>query len=340
MIMRNKVWIMYKRFISLFTIFAIIFSLVGCGNTNSISKKSFDKNAKLKIVTTIFPIYDIVKNIVGDDKESDIKMLVDSGIDMHSFNPTAEDLRLINECDIFIYVGGESDDWAKRAVRGDDNLSKKSVSLMVELPHICKEEDDDMSKHYGLKEYKLENDEHIWMSPSNVFEITNALKAKICSLNSDKEKIYEENTKKFIDAIVLLDDGYEDMRAHIKKDTIIVADRFPFKYLCVDYRIKYFSAFSGCSAESEASFEKITSLANNVDDYDLNYVFIIEGNNNKIANTVIENTKKKNAKILTLDSMQSVTAKDIKNGASYLSIMEKNLLALKEGLEYDDETSD
>ena len=151
-------------------------------------------------------------------------------------------------------------------------------------------------------------------------------------LDPSNKTEYEDNATAYKEELTGLDKEYQDTVEHAKRKTLLFADRFPFRYLADDYRLKYYAAFKGCSAETEASFKTITFLANKVDEENLPYVMTIEGSDHKIAKSVISNTKKKTQQILTMDSMQSTTAQDVKDGKSYLSVMEENLSVLQKAL--------
>lgn len=322
-----------KKILSVILTATLILSFCSCaGNTENTG----DDGKKLNIVTTVFPVYDWVRNILGENEDVKLTMLLDSGVDLHSFQPTADDIMEISACDLFIYVGGESDEWVEDALKQSQNDDLKAVSLMDELGESVKEEElkDGMeaeAQEGGAPEEK-EYDEHIWLSLKNA----RLLCEKICRVITEKDKenenTYSENLKSYCDKLSLLDTEYQNAVNAGTKKTLLFADRFPFRYLTDDYGLDYFAAFKGCSAESEASFETVTFLAKKVDELNLNCVLQIDGTQNNIAKTVVESTKSKNQKILSVNSMQSVTSGDVENGADYYNIMEKNLSVFKEAL--------
>lgn len=322
-----------KKIIIFFSAMALILCLLSCKNNNAIAVES----NKIKIVTTIFPIYDLTKEIIKGVPNIDINLLMQNGIDLHNFRPSAKDLIDIANSDLFVYIGGESDEWVNDALKDVNNKNINYINLMQMLKNDILEEDEDISEEWHNKEEhnneEYEYDEHIWLSLKNAKKIVNILEnnlEKIDSINSHK---YKENANALINSIDNLDIKYKKGTSVDGEIMVVFADRFPFKYLFNDYGIKYVAAFNGCSAESEASFEKILTLAKTIDEYNLKNVMILEGSNEKIAKTVIENTKNKNAKILTLNSMQSITNNDIKNGKNYISIMEDNFINLVEAIE-------
>ena len=469
-----------------------------------------EKKDKLSIVTTIFPEYDWVKQILGDKADNaEITMLLDNGVDLHSYQPTADDIVKISDCDMFIYVGGESDEWVDDALKNATNKDMKVINLLDVLKDTIKTEEavpgmqaeeghnhgvsdfadsdvknrslsdwkgdwqsvypyildgtldsvmekkaesgtksadeykksytasyktdiekisidgntitytrkdgtstatyeskgfyirhkDDGSKqvrykyqkesgdanaptyivfsdhnissaepehfhlYFGndgfdklveegknfptfypasmtgseiademLEHEEKEYDEHVWLSLKNAKILVEAISKSLQELDPDNKDSYSANSDAYVKKLSALDNDYKAAVDGAKNKTVLFGDRFPFRYLVDDYGLSYYAAFAGCSAESEASFETISFLAKKVDELKLPCVLTIEGTQHKIAETIIQNTSSKNQKILTMDSMQSTTSKDVENGTTYLSVMEKNLSVLKEAL--------
>ena len=270
---------------------------------------------KIRIVTTIFPEYDWVREILGDKADSaEITMLLDNGVDLHSYQPTADDIIKLSDCDLFVYVGGESDEWVEDALKSAASKDRKVIHLLDALGDSVKEEEtvEGMQEEEEDQEEK-EYDEHVWLSLKNAKTLVDAISAALQELDPDNKDTYAAN-------------------ADAARKTVLFGDRFPFRYLVDDYGLSYYAAFAGCSAESEASFETVSFLARKVDEGKLPCVLTIEGKNHKIAETIVQNTAGKNQKILTMDSMQSTTSQDVANGTTYLSLMAKNLDVLKEAL--------
>jgi len=315
---------MMKKRIMLLALAALaLLCLCACGKN--------DESRKLKIVTTVFPAYDWVKEILGDNPgEAEVTLLANSGVDMHSFQPTAEDILKISTADVFIYVGGESDAWVKDALKNVTNKSQVTINLLQILGTAAKTEEtvegmEDTEEDAGY-------DEHIWLSPKNARTLVSEI-AKVFSLLDEENKpAYSHNTFYYQLRLATLQGDYEALGERAAGGTVLFADRFPFRYLMDDCGIKYYAAFSGCSAETEASFKTIAFLAGKVDELGLPAVLIIDGSDRRLAETIIENTRSKDQKILTLNSMQSVTAADIANGAHYTDIMAENYMVLKEAL--------
>ena len=303
--------------------------LAGCGKQNDTNKTD-----KLSIVTTIFPEYDWVREILGDKADSaEITMLLDKGVDLHSYQPTADDLIKISDCDLFVYVGGESDEWVEDALKSAANKNRKVINLLDVLGDSVKEEEtvegmQEEEEDHEEKEY----DEHVWLSLKNAEVLVNAISKSLQELDPGNKDTYATNAAAYIEKLSALDGEYQAAVSAGTYKTLLFGDRFPFRYLVDDYGLSYYAAFAGCSAESEASFETVSFLARKVEEGKLPCVLTIEGKNHKIAETVVQNTAGKNQKILTMDSMQSTTSQDVAGGTTYLSLMEKNLDVLKEAL--------
>lgn len=287
-------------------------------------------NDKLKIVTTVFAEYDWVMNILGDNPAgAEVTMLLDNGADPHSFQPTVADIAKISSADLFIYVGGESDEWVADVLKEAVNKNMLTINLIDVLGDQVKEEEV-VEGMEGEADGAL--DEHIWLSLKNAEIIVGKIAESIESLDSNNADLYKQNAASYIDKLNSLDAKYAEAVENANTKTLLFADRFPFRYLVDDYGLDYYAAFGGCSAETEASFETVTFLAKKIDELSIKTVLTIDGSDSKIAETIVSNTASKDQQILTLDSIQSVTKNDIKSGMTYLSIMESNLAILKEAL--------
>lgn len=315
------------------TLFAVACTFVGCKSNGG------GQGDKISVVTTIFPEYDWVKNILGDKADdAELTMLLDNKVDLHSYQPTADDMVKISSCDLFIYVGGESDDWVEDALKNPKNPNRKVINLFEVLGDAVKNEEsvEGMEDHdhedADDHDHEDEKDEHVWLSLRNAKTICFAIAEQLSALDPENKDTYAKNLQTYTEALTALDKEYGMAVEEGSRKTLLFGDRFPFRYLAGDYGLEYFAAFSGCSAETEASFETITFLAGKVDELELPCVLTIEGTNHKIAQTIVQNTKAKNQQVLAMDSMQSITSQDVKNGTSYLSIMQKNLEVLKSAL--------
>ena len=319
--------------------------LAGCGKQKD--DDTTDTTDKLSIVTTIFPEYDWVRQILGDKADNaDVTMLLDNGVDLHSYQPTADDIVKISDCDLFIYVGGESDGWVEDALKNATNKDMKVVNLLEVLGDKVKNEEvvegmqeeehehEDGEEHEEGEEHEHEEeaDEHVWLSLKNAEVLVGTISNALQEVDPGNKDAYAANADAYVKKLSALDAEYQTAVDNAARKTVLFGDRFPFRYLVDDYGLNYYAAFVGCSAETEASFETISFLAKKVDELKLPCVLTIEGKHHKIAETIVKNTAPKSQKILTMDSMQSTTSKDVASGTTYLSVMEKNLAVLKEAL--------
>ena len=247
-------------------------ALAGCGEKN----KS-EKNADLSIVATIFPGYDWVREIMGDEAENaDITMLMDNGTDLHSYQPTADDISKISQCDLFIYAGGESDEWVKDALKQAENKDRKVINMMEMLGDSVKTEevvegmesehdhDHDEDGDHHDSDQEVEYDEHTWLSLKNAEMICEAIENDLSSLDPENKDIYKKNSEEYISKLSELDSKYQKTVDDAARKTVLFGDRFPFRYLTDDYGLDYYAAFVGCSAETEASFKTVKFLAEKV----------------------------------------------------------------------------
>ena len=290
---------------------------------------------KLNIVTTIFPAYDWVGEILGAETDrAEITMLLDSGVDLHSYQPTVDDIVKISDCDLFLYVGGESDSWVDDALKNAPNKERKVIRLLDVLGDSAKAEEtvEGMQEEEHDHEEEAEYDEHIWLSLKNAQVLVAAISEALQETDPARKDTYAANAAAYAEKLSALDGEYRAAVDSGKYKTLLFGDRFPFRYLADDYGLDYYAAFPGCSAETEASFETVSFLAGKMDALGLPCVLTIEGTQHKIAETIVQNTAQKNQQVLTMDSMQAVTANDAASGVSYLSIMEKNLSVLKKAL--------
>ena len=325
-----------KRYISvLIASMLMVGSFSACGNAGMPAVAA----DKMNIVTTIFPEYDWVMNILGDNPAgAEVTMLLGNGVDLHSYQPTADDILKVSTCDMFIYVGGESDEWVEDALREAANKDMVVINLMEVLGDQVKEEEvvegmqgEDEEEHEEEEEGP-EYDEHVWLSLRNAVALTDSISKALQKIDGENATVYQNNTDAYIAKLRDLDKQYEDAVSSASVKTLLFGDRFPFRYLTDDYGLSYYAAFVGCSAETEASFETIMFLAGKVDELGLHAVMTIEGDDHRIAETIVQNTRAKDQQILSMDSMQSVTSKDVENGTTYIGLMENDLAVLKEAL--------
>lgn len=337
---------------------------------NTIEQSSIEKgnSNKISIVCTTFPQYDWVKNILGEEAERfNVTLLLDNGVDMHSYQPAVKDIATAGSSDLFIYVGGEPDTWVEDALKEAKNKDLKAINLMETLGNSVKEEEvvegmqeereslghsheksskekqeqtqkeshENSQEINGQKEAadeEPEYDEHIWLSIRNAEIMVKNIEKAIEQLDSDNAKVYQTNAENYIKKLDTLDKQYANTIQNAKYKAILFGDRFPFRYMADDYDLKYYAAFAGCSAETMAGFETVTFLAKKADELRLPVILTIENSDGRIAEAVKSNTTKKNQKILAMNSLQSVTKEQLADGITYLQVMQENLSVLSEAL--------
>jgi zinc transport system substrate-binding protein len=355
----------------------------GCGSSDkSGGAKGDTSKPKLKIVATIFPEYSWTKELLGShEKDVELTLLAKKGVDMHSYQPSAEDILRIANCDLFLYVGGESDKWVDKALKEGGNPKRRVLNLMKlmgdrakveeevegmekhdhhehdkdEKAHPKKDKQDekhehhdkdkqnekhehekehDKDKHDGKVHHEQpEYDEHVWLSLKNADIVCKAITEELAALDSKNAETYRANYTAYSKKLAALDAKHKEVVTKAPVKVVLFGDRFPFRYLTDDYGLQYYAAFNGCSAETEASFATVAFLAKKMDELKLPAVLTIEGRQHKLAQTIVENTKAKNQKVLTLNSMQAATEEEIKNGITYLAVMEQNLNVFQEALQ-------
>ncbi|MBO4539524.1 MAG: zinc ABC transporter substrate-binding protein [Clostridia bacterium] len=299
-----------------------------------------DNSGKKSIVVSIFPEYDWVQNVLGDKKDDfNVTLLLNSGADLHNYQPSVKDFATISTCDMFVYVGGESDEWAEDAKKNIINKDMVILNLLDILGDNAKEEEliegmqgEEEEEEGEEGEEEVEYDEHVWLSLKNAAVFVNKITEGIATIDAENADYYHANASSYIAKLNTLDQKYRQAVEAASKDTLLFGDRFPFRYLIDDYNLKYYAAFVGCSAETNASFETIMFLKNKVDTLNLKVILKLEGSDGKIANQIKEQSASKDQQILTLNSLQSLTLKEYESGKNYLSIMEDNLNVIKEAL--------
>ena len=296
------------------------------------------ESRKISVIASIFPIFDWVREIVGEDENVEVSLLLSSGTDLHSFHPSVQNLVEISSCDVFIHVGGPSDDWVRDALAGAVNPELRVVSLMEVLGDEVKDEEitEGMEHHedhdHDHDSEESEADEHVWLSLRNARRFVSVIAETLCEAAPAGAESFRANAAAYIAKLDALDARFAETVSLSPGKTVLFGDRFPFRYLTEDYGLTYYAAFSGCSAESEASFATIVFLAGKVDELNLPAVLTTETPQFRIAETIVENTRTRDQKIIGMNSMQGITADEIAAGATYLGIMEQNLAVLQEAL--------
>ena len=288
-------------------------------------------DAPIRVVTTAFPVYDWTRQIVGDAGRAELVFLLEDGVDMHSWQPSAKDMMTIAGCDLFIFVGGESDAWVEEFLAGSGQ-GVRALSLLDALGDqaLAEELREGMQAEPDGEEGA--RDEHIWLSVRNARILTGAIRDALTEADPAGAEAYAENAEKYLAALEALDGEYRAMAEGAPRRTLLFADRFPFRYLMEEYGLSYFAAFPGCSAEAEASFETLLFLVNKVDELELPAILTIETGDGRLAASVRDNSRAKDQEILTLNSMQSVTGAQAAAGVTWLSLMEEDLEVLRRAL--------
>ena len=289
---------------------------------------------KPQIVASTYVIADWIGCVLGEDVQSySIYVLCDNGEDIHSYEPTVRDIYALSRCSLFVHAGGGSEEWVEGTLGSAKNPDMTDLSLMHELRDLLCETDgqehEEKDSHDG---HEHEHDEHIWFSEELVCASIDKISEALGAQFPERAETYTENAAAYRERVEGVFADYRECVRAGARNNILVADRFPFFYLTSGLGLEYAAAFDGCSAETEASFEVISRLSGVIDDTSLGYVIICEGTSDAIANAVISNTRGGNAVILTLDSMQSVTEKDVSDGWSYIGAMEGNLAVLATAL--------
>lgn len=307
---------MKKFIVYLLTLLLLFIPLGACTK-----QPNSEKSDKIKIVSAIFPSYDWVREILGDRVvNADLTLLTDSGVDLHSYQPSAQDMITISDCDMLIYVGGESDEWVQDALRANENPKQIVIDLLQVLGDARGETDG-------------EADEHVWLSLKNAKILCTHIADQLAQLDTDGAKAYADNLTVYMEKLEKLDQQYRETTETAGQNKLVFGDRFAFRYLFDDYGLECYAAFDGCSADAEVSFDTIISLADKLDVLKLPVVLVSESSDQALAKAIIDSTTAKNQKILVMNSIQSVTADQIEKGITYLSVMESNLAVLQSALQ-------
>ena len=272
---------------------------------------------KMKIVCTGFPCYDFARAVCGE--KADISMLIKPGAEVHSFEPAPSDVLAIAQADLFVYIGGESDAWVEDILASFDGDAPKSLRLFDCVEAL------EADRHHDHHEY----DEHIWTSPRNAVEMVRAIQYALTEIDAANEEIYSRNAMKYTAQIGLLNSKIIDIVEGAERREMIFADRFPFLYFAEEYHIDWYAAFPSCSSDSEPSARKIAELIGKVKEKEIPVIYVLELSSEQIALTIAEET---GAEILTFHSIQNVSEADFAAGETYVSLMQRNIEALRKGL--------
>lgn len=309
---------MKRKLLILLALCLAFSSLTGCAGNG--------EPERLSVVAVIFPEYDWVRQIIGADSGIELTLLVDDGVDPHSFQPSVADMVKVEECDLLIYGGGESDAWLEDALKGKDKAALALLPLLGEKAH-----QEEIVAGMQVSQPEDETDEHVWMSLPNAALFCTAITRELEKLAPAQADTFRANLEDYLARLSALDEEYRQTVRNASKDTLVVCDRFPYRYLTEDYGLHYYAAFPGCSAETGASFETVVFLAQRVKELELNALIVTETSDGRLARTVAQNAGREDLPVLTLDSMQSVSGQQAQ-ALTYLSVMEANRRVLEQAL--------
>lgn len=323
-----------KRFIITLMTIVICFSMLAGCQKDAVDSVDDYSTEKLNVVATVFPPYDFVREIAGNNVE--LTMLLSPGSESHSYDPTPQDIIMIQNCDIFIYVGGESDEWVDKILNSMDTGNMKIIPLMDLVDTVEEEvvegmeEEEEHEEEISEGEALPELDEHVWTSPENAITIVKYITNALCELDSSNASAYESNAAAYLEKLSELDESFQQVVDKALRNTVIFADRFPFRYFADAYNLDYYAAFPGCSTETEASAATVAFLIEKVNEENIPVVFHIEFSNEKMADAICEST---GAGKMLLHSCHNITKDDFESGVSYLELMNQNVENLKEALQ-------
>lgn len=316
-----------KNLILFSVIFLFASSFSGCVENNE------NTDGKMNVTAVSFVQYDFARAISGG--LCNVNMIMKPGSEYHGYEPSFSDIKKISESDVFIYNGGESDIWIHEISRLEDVKNTLKVPLANYATLIKKERDGHTHSHshhgHNHNECELDSgyDEHIWLCPDNAVLMIDAICNAMCEKDPANSYSYRENAQKYKKNIELLKNELIYIRDNLKKDTLIVGDRFPYLYLTEYIGVKYMSAIPGCGHESEANPSDMIEIIDKIRTDKIDVVFCSEQSDKRVAKAISRET---GAKILTLHSCQSISHQDFDNQKTYIDLMKQNIENLKEAL--------
>jgi len=320
---------MFKKLLLIIMICTLCLPLTGCGESDA-----YADDGKITIVAAMFSEYDWLRNLTAGSDNIELELLIDKGVDLHSYQPGVRDIVTISTCDVFVYAGGVSNVWVEDVLETAMNEELIVVNLMGLLEQhreLCGEE----HHHHHEENSEADHDhahtadEHIWLSLRNADILCRELMHILQELDGDNSELYAANFADYGAKIEALDCAYHEVVRTAKHDDILFADRFPFSYLMEDYGLHYHAAYEGCSAETEVGFETFITLSEELDELALDYVVVIDDSDHRIADTVIAGSNNPDCGICTLQSLQAVSRKQIADGITYLDMMNDNLAVFR-----------
>ena len=308
-----------KKFLALFlALVMLLCTFAGCA----------EKDEKITVLCTVFPIYDWVRAVVGESDSVEVILLVSDGADLHSYQPTAKDAINIRTADIIVRVGGADDSF----VDGLAELGRGIDLRLMEAEGVALHAAGTSSEHHDHDGHEHTVDEHIWLSLKNAAACVEAISGALSSADPQGAEKYRQNADLYIESLLALDGDYSAVISSAKNKKMVFADRFPFVYMTSDYGIEYEAAFEGCTTDAEAGFDTILRLSEQLDRWQLSYIFITENSDRRLCDAVRELKNDRQTEVAVLNSLQSVSTKDIESGATYLKIMAENLSVLEKAL--------
>ena len=316
-----------KKIFSALLALSLCFSLTACGGRGEAAATEIQSNGGPSVVATLFPAYDFARELCGGRCE--ITLLVPPGAETHSYEPTPQDLVRIQNCDLLICNGGESEAWLETLLDGAEG--DFAVLSMLECVDALEEEHKEGMQHTGEEEVgdEIEYDEHVWTSPRNAAAICRAICESLCAVDPAGETTYRDNCERYCAELDRLDGAFRSIVSEAKGHCLIFADRFPVRYFVEEYGLDYFAAFPGCADDTEPSARTVAFLIDRVREEKTPAVLYIEYSNQKMADVICEDT---GCRKLLFHSCHTVSAADLKAGASYLKLMWANTESVKEAL--------
>lgn len=322
--------------------------LSGCGRAESGEEPGDGEGGrKLKVAATLFPYYDFVRQVAGDQVE--LSLVIPAGMDSHSFEPTPRDIRTMQEADVIIANGGAMEHWVDQVVDSFDREDQTVVIMMDHVDaveeeivegmehsdeghgHVHVHEDGEEDGHLEEDEsqYEIEYDEHIWTSPVNAMRMVDVIAETLTERDPDHGAMYQAGAAAYLEELERLDKEFREVRDSAVHDMIVMGDKFPLRYFADTYGLRYRAAFSGCSSDTEPSARTIAYLIDKVKEEGLPVIYYLELSSHRVAEIISEET---GAKPLLFHSCHNVTRREFDNGVTYLELMEQNVVNLREGL--------
>ncbi len=316
-----------KKIILILIAISIIICIVYALNLTNNNKTD---NSKLRVVSSNFASYDFLRAIIGENEGIELTFLIGPGKDAHSYDPTAKDLISIQNSNLFIYVGGELEEWSQKVLEAINTEKTKIICIADFIDKKEEKEIDGVEK----KEYSHEKgafDYHIWTSPSNAIKMVYVLEQAIEEIDKENAEIYKRNAEKYIDKIKDVDNKIQEIVDNKVRDRLIFADKMPMQYFIDYYNLKVSAAFEGCSSDTEPSAKTIAYLQNLAKQEKIPVILYIELNPGRVASTIADDVGN-GCKAMQIQTLHNVSLDDFRNEETWVSLMTRNLIVLREAL--------